>query len=306
MLIIIFLIIGLLAIIGAGAIIVQASTSVGSGWTIGKAILAGVLIFAGVLIIVTGFGWREIGPGQVGVKARFGAVQEGTLSPGLHWLVPAVDGLTIFDGTVQAYNFENIEGATQDLQQVRLSGLINYHIDAENADRILQEIGGPNIYAQKVFLRPSNTALKEITPDYSAASVMSKRDEIGNRTLDALRERMEPFHIIVDRVSVENVGLNEQFLNSVESKQIAEQDLQRADFEAQTKVKQAEGERDARITRAQGESQANDLISESLSESLLQWTYIQKLSDKVRLMMIPSDQEFLIDLNSVTEEALSE
>jgi regulator of protease activity HflC (stomatin/prohibitin superfamily) len=306
MLIIIFLVIGLLAIIGAGAIIVQASTSVGSGWTIGKAILAGVLIFAGVLIIVTGFGWREIGPGQVGVKARFGAVQEGHLSPGLHWMVPAVDGLTIFDGTVQAYNFENIEGATQDLQQVRLSGLINYHIDAENADRILQEIGGPNVYAQKVFLRPSNTALKEITPDYSAASVLSKRDEIGNRTLEILRERMEPFHIIVDRVSVENVGLNEQFLNSVESKQIAEQDLQRADFEAQTRVKQAEGERDARITRAQGESQANDLISDSLSESLLQWTYIQKLSDKVRLMMIPSDQEFLIDLNAVTEDALAE
>jgi regulator of protease activity HflC (stomatin/prohibitin superfamily) len=306
MLIIIFLVIGLLAIIGAGAIIVQASTSVGSGWTIGKAILAGVLIFAGVLIIVTGFGWREIGPGQVGVKARFGAVQEGHLSPGLHWMVPAVDGLTIFDGTVQAYNFENIEGATQDLQQVRLSGLINYHIDAENADRILQEIGGPNVYAQKVFLRPSNTALKEITPDYSAASVLSKRDEIGNRTLEILRERMEPFHIIVDRVSVENVGLNEQFLNSVESKQIAEQDLQRADFEAQTRVKQAEGERDAQITRAQGESQANDLISDSLSESLLQWTYIQKLSDKVRLMMIPSDQEFLIDLNAVTEDALAE
>jgi len=306
MLTIIFLVIGIALLIGAGAVAAQAFSNVGPGWTAGKVIVTGALLVAGFLVIIVGFGWREVGPGQVGVKTRFGQVQEGTLSPGLHWIVPAVDGLTIYDGRVQAYNFENIEGATQDLQQVRLSGLINYHIDGENADRILQEIGGPNTYAQKVFLRPSNTALKEITPDYSAASVVSKRDEIGNRTLEMLRERMEPFHIIVDRVSVENVGLNEQFLNSVEAKQIAEQDLQRADFEAQTRVKQAEGDRDARITRAQGESQANQLISESLSESLLQWTYIQKLSDKIRLMMVPSDQDFMIDLSTVTEDALTE
>jgi len=306
MITLIFLAIGLLALIGAGAIIVQSVSTVGSGWTAGKVIITGTLLVAGVLVIVVGFGWREVGPGQVGVKTRFGQVSPGTLAPGLHWIVPAVDGVVIYDGRVQAYNFENIESATQDLQQVRLSGLINYHIDAENADRILQEIGGPGNYAQKVFLRPSNTALKEITPDYSASSVVSKRDEIGNRTLESLQERMEQFHIIVDRVSVENVGLNELFLQSVEAKQIAGQDLQRADFEAQTRVKLAEGERDARVTRAKGEADANDLISASLSEPLLQWAYIQNLADNIKLMMIPTDQSFIFDMSAVTEEALAE
>ncbi len=306
MLTLVFLAIGILAIIGAVVIIGQSASDIGSGFTVGKSALAGVLIVAGIATIIVGFGWREIGPGQVGVKARFGQVQEGTLNPGLHWLVPAIDNLTIFDGRVQAYNFENIESATQDLQQVRLSGLINYHIDATKADKILQEIGGPGSYAEKVFLRPSNTALKEITPAYSAASVVSKRDEIGNRTLATLRERMEPFHIIVDRVSVENVGLNELFLTSVEAKQIAEQDLQRADFEAQTKVKLAEGDRDSRITRAQGEAQANDLLNASLTGPLLQWTYIQQLADNIKLMMIPTGQDFIFDLSTVAEDAMAE
>jgi regulator of protease activity HflC (stomatin/prohibitin superfamily) len=306
MITLIFLALGILALIGAGAIIVQMVSNVGTGWSVGKIILTVVLIVTGIIVIIVGFGFREVGPGQVGVKTRFGEVQTGTLSPGLHWIVPAVDGLVIYDGRVQAYNFEEIVSATQDLQEVRLSGLINYHIDSEKADLILQEIGGPGNYAQKVFLRPSNTALKEITPDYSASNVVSKRDEIGNRALESLQGRMEDFHIIVDRVSVENVGLNDLFLASVEAKQIAGQDLARADFEAQTKVKQAEGERDARVTRAAGESDANDLISASLSEELLQWTYIQKLSDKVRLMMLPSEQNFMLDLSTVTEEALSE
>ncbi len=306
MLTLIFLGLGLLLIVGAAALIAQAASNMGTGFTIGKAAASVALIIGGLALIFVGFGWREIGPGQVGVKTRFGQVQTGTLNPGLHWIMPAVDGLTIFDGRVQAYNFENIESATQDLQTVRLSGLINYHIDSEKADRILQEIGGPGNYAEKVFLRPSNTALKEITPSYSASSVVSKRDEIGNITLETLGQRMEQFHIIVDRVSVENVGLNELFLTSVEAKQIAEQDLARADFEAQTRVKLAEGDRDARVTRAKGEADANDLISASLSDSLLQWTYIQRLADNIKLMMIPTDQDFIFDISTVTEEAIAE
>jgi regulator of protease activity HflC (stomatin/prohibitin superfamily) len=300
-LLIIFIVIGLVLIVAAGVIIGQSASEYGDGFSIGKGVASGALILGGLALIFVGFGWREVGAGQVGVKTRFGAVQEGTLQPGLHWIIPAVDGITVFDGRVQAYNFEEIESVTRDLQSVQLSGLINFRIDSAKADRILQEVGQPTDYALKVFLRPSNTALKEITPEYDAFNVISKRDEIGQRTLANLRERMEEFNIIVERVSVENIRLNDQFLTSVEAKQIAEQDLARSNFEADRDVRLAEGARDARITRAQGEAQANDLINASLSEPLLQWTYIQRLADNVQLMLVPSDQGLIFDLGAITE-----
>jgi regulator of protease activity HflC (stomatin/prohibitin superfamily) len=300
-LLIVFIAIGLGLIVAAGVIVVQSVSDYGSDFTIGKGVATGALILGGLALIFVGFGWREIGAGQVGVKTRFGAVQEGTLLPGLHWVIPAVDGITVFDGRVQAYNFEDIESVTRDLQSVRLSGLINFRIDSAKADRILQEVGQPNDYAQKVFLRPSNTALKEITPQYDAFNVISKRDEIGQRTLANLIERMKEFNIIVERVSVENIRLNEPFIASVEAKQIAEQDLARANFEADRDVRLAEGARDARVTRAEGEAQANDLINASLSEQLLQWTYIQRLADNVQLMLVPSDQGLIFDLGAITE-----
>jgi len=87
----------------------------------------------------------------------------------------------------------------------------------------------------------------------------------------------------------------------VEAKQIAEQDLARANFEADRDVRLAEGSRDARVTRAAGEAQANDLISQSLTEQLLQWTYIQELADNVQLMLVPSDQGLIFDLGAITE-----
>ena len=306
MLLIIFIAIGLALIVAAGVIIGQAVSEFGDGFTLLKGIGSAALVIGGLAMIFVGFGWREVGPGQVGVKTRFGEVQTGTLLPGLHWLFPAVDNLVVFDGRVQAYNFENIESATKDLQQVQLSGLINFRIDSAKADRILQEVGQPEDYALKVFLRPSNTALKEITPEFDAFNVINNRDLIGQRTLENLRERMAEFNIIVDRVSVENITLNEQFLKSVEAKQIAEQDLARAFFEADRDVRLAEGERDARVTRAAGEAQANDLINASLTEQLLQWTYIQRLADNVQLMLVPSDQGLIFDLGAITDGVSSE
>jgi regulator of protease activity HflC (stomatin/prohibitin superfamily) len=305
-LLIIFIAIGVALIVAGGVIVALSLSDYGSDFSIGKGVATGALILGGLALIFVGFGWREVGAGQVGVKTRFGAVQEGTLLPGLHWIVPAIDGITVFDSRVQAYNFEDIDSVTRDLQSVQLSGLINFRIDAAKADRILQEVGQPADYAQKVFLRPSNTALKEITPEYDAFNVISKRDEIGQRTLANLIERMEEFNIIVERVSVENIRLNDQFLQSVEAKQIAEQDLARANFEADRDVRLAEGSRDARVTRAEGEAQANDLINASLSEQLLQWTYIQELADNVQLMLVPSDQGLIFDLGAITETSGSD
>lgn len=270
-----------------------------AGW-----IIATIGILISIVIVIGAIGFRQVGPGQVGVKTQFGQVQEGTMGPGLHWVIPFVNGVTIFDGRVQAYNFEDIEGATRDLQTAGLSGLINFHINADSADDILQTVGGPGEYAEKVLLRPANTALKEITPQYNASEVIAKRDEIGQQALERLSTRMERYGIVIDRVSVENIALNEAFLKSVEDKQIAEQNLFKADFERQTVVKQAEGARDAAITRAEGEAEANRLINESLTDNLLTWRYIDKLAENIKVMLLPSEggSDFILDLKQLDDQ----
>ena len=296
---IVLIVVGIALIVAGIAIVAQALSSRSGGLTVGKSVLAVASVALGVVVSVGALGLTEIGPGQVGVKVRFGQPQEGTLTSGLHWLVPLVETAVVYDERVQAYNFEGIDGATKDLQPVKLSGLINYHIDGSQADKILQDIGGPTDYAAKVFLRPANTALKEITPRYNAAEVIGKRDEIGQLTLSALQERMEPFNIIVDRVSVENVVLNEAFLQSVEAKQIAQQDQERATFEKQRQVTLAQADAEATIERARGQAQANDLINNSLTENLLRWQTIQQLADNIRVMLLPSDQNFILDTSGM-------
>ena len=70
---------------------------------------------------------------------------------------------------------------------------------------------------------------------------------------------------------------------------------------AQQKVAAARGEAEAQIERARGEAESNRLVAASLTEAILQNRYIEKLSDQISVMLVPSDGGGLIlDLGSLT------
>ena len=65
MLLIIFIAIGVALIVAGGVIIAQSFSDYGSDFSIGKAVATGALMLGGLALIFIGFGWREIGAGQV-------------------------------------------------------------------------------------------------------------------------------------------------------------------------------------------------------------------------------------------------
>jgi prohibitin 2 len=306
---------GLVVLVGGGFVawaVAHDSDGTPGNKRVGTLVGFGVAV-VGVLFLLAGFGFREIGPGQVGVRVFTGQVQSGVMSPGLNWVVPFFENIVIYDTRVQAYNFENISAATDDLQEVLVAGQVNFHIEPETAPFLLQEVGSPEEYAAKVFLRPTDEALKDATPKYDAQTIVGKRREVGNLALAALNTDMDRYGIVIDRVTISNLALNSEFMNAVEQKQIAEQALARAEFEAQTNERLAQGEAQAAIAKAQGEAErirltaaaqadANEEINASLTPNLLQWQTIQKLSDKVRLMLLPSDQGIIFDLKGLQDE----
>jgi hypothetical protein len=64
-------------------------------------------------------------------------------------------------------------------------------------------------------------------------------------------------------------------------------------------VAQARGEADSAVVRAIGQAEANRRLGESLSPAVVQWTYVQKLTDKVQVMLVPSGQGFLFDVGGL-------
>ena len=89
--------------------------------------------------------------------------------------------------------------------------------------------------------------------------------------------------LLLSSFLVRGLAFSPEFTTAIEQKEIAQQNVQRAQQEAQeartraegqrdAAILQAEGERDAAIARAEGQAQALALVSEQIAEnpSLLQ------------------------------------
>ena len=88
------------------------------------AILFGLILLNGSFVI--------IGPGQQGVLMTWGAVQKGTLPPGLHLKIPLVQTVMRINVQVQNLNAEE-SAASLDLQNVFTTVATNWHILADDA-----------------------------------------------------------------------------------------------------------------------------------------------------------------------------
>lgn len=256
------------------------------------------------VLFLLSFGIREIPAGAVGVITNFGQVREGTIQSGLHYLPPLVNDVHVLDTRVQVYEYKDIEGASRDLQAVNLTGTVNFRIDGKTAWLLYREVGVD--YKDKIFTRPAETAIKTVTPKFNATEIIGQRDQVAEAARSVLEPQIARYGITVEAFYVSNIGLNAAFLQAVEQKQIAEQQvlqqkqiLEKARVEAEQRVVEAEAAAKAQIERARGEAEANTIVAASLSEQILLNRYIEKLADNISVMLVPNDQNTLLDLSSL-------
>src|SRR6266576_1796396 len=311
-----------LLIVLVGLIVLGMSLVLGVGLPIGRAaapgrrdvtpvprahVLRGVVGAAvGVLILIVGLSspFTEVPAGNVGVVTNFGSVQPGTLEPGLHVVIPVVQHVAIIDTRVQPHQFQEIDAASAEYQTVKLTGVMNYHVDGQFANDLYQRVGTD--FASKVIDPAFNDFIKTVVPAYKVDAIPGARDEIRSKAKEALAANLAQYHIIVDDIYIANISFSDAFQQAIEAKQVAQQQVQTEQqvlaqkrIQADQAVAQAKGQADAIVTLAQGQATANSSLNASLSDRVLQYQYIQKLGDKIQVMLVPSGNQFLFDLKGL-------
>jgi regulator of protease activity HflC (stomatin/prohibitin superfamily) len=276
-----------------------------------------VLSMLGALLVVLGLASPlvQVPAGSVGVVTNFGQVQEGTLQPGLHAVIPIVQQVVNVDTRVQPHQFQEIDAASRELQTVRLTGTMNYHIDGQFASDLYQRVGTD--FASKIIDPAFNDFIKTVVPGYSVNDILAQRDEIRRLAKEQLAANLSQYHIVVDDIYIANISFSDEFQHAIEAKQVAQQQVQTeqqvleqkkiqaqqvvaaAQGQADAAVVSAKGQAQATIEQAKGQQQANGLINASLTDRVLQYQYIQKIVDKVQVMLVPGGQQFLLDLKGV-------
>jgi regulator of protease activity HflC (stomatin/prohibitin superfamily) len=277
----------------------------------------------GGLILVAGLSapFVEVPAGNVGVVTNFGSVQPGTLEPGLHIVIPIVQHVAIIDTRVQPHQFQEIDAASAEYQTVKLTGVMNYHVDGQFANDLYQRVGTD--FASKVIDPAFNDFIKTVVPAYKVDAILGARDEIRSKAKEALAANLAQYHIIVDDIYIANIAFSNEFQAAIEAKQVAQQQVQteqqilaqkkiqadqavaQAQGQADSNVKLAEGQAAATIALANGQATANAALAASLSDQILQYQYIQKLSDKIQVVLVPSGQASIFDLKGLLNPAPS-
>ena len=130
--------------------------------------------------------------------------------------------------------------------------------------------------------------------------------------LAAIELGQEGFTVV--EVLLNEINFSVDFIQAIENRQVAELDRDRAAIEAETTRIEAGGRADARIEEARGEAEAVRIQAEAEAEALrlvseqiaanpnlIQYTYINELSDNVSVVLVPSNSPFLFDASTFTD-----
>lgn len=149
---------------------------------------------------------------------------------------------------------------------------------------------------------------KEETVKYESVNVAPNREQIRSVVRAKLAEDLAPYSITVHDFLIDNIDFRPEFKQAIEAKQIAAQDalrererVEQRKNEAQQAVEIARGEADATRERAKGQADANRVLAASFTPDVLQYLAIQKLADKIEVMLVPSGQGMILDPNSLLQ-----
>ncbi|MEO8437465.1 MAG: SPFH domain-containing protein, partial [Chloroflexota bacterium] len=216
--------------------------------------------------------------------------------------------VAIIDTRVQPHQFQEIDAASAEYQTVKLTGVMNYHVDGQYANDLYQRVGTD--FASKVIDPAFNDFIKTVVPAYKVDAILGARDEIRSKAKEALAANLSQYHIIVDDIYIANIAFSDAFQQAIEAKQVAQQQVQTEQqilaqkrIQAEQAVAQAQGQADSIVALANGQATANTALAASLSDQILQYQYIQKLTDKITVMLVPSGNASIFDLKGLLNQS---
>lgn len=186
--------------------------------------------------------------------------QRSVAGEGTHFRVPWLQTPHLFDVRIRPRNISSNTG-TKDLQVVTINLRVLSRPEEEFLPDIFSSLGLD--YDERVLPSIGNEVLKAVVAQYNAESLITKREMVSREVREALTKRAGEFHIKLDDVAITDLKFGKEFTAAIESKQVAEQDAERARF----LVEKAEQEKKASIIRAEGESTAAKVVSEALEAS---------------------------------------
>lgn len=241
-----------------------------------KTIIVSVIAILAIVIIANCF--TIVDAGHTGVVVTLGKVNEGVLQEGLHFKAPFVQQIVKIDNRIVKLEVAT-EAFSKDLQTVSTTLAINYRVDTSKSYSIYKNIGANY---ETVLVSPAvNEVLKAITAQYTAEESVTNRSLISDGLIQGLNEKLNSIGLYITDVNIINFDFSDAFINAIEEKQVAQQQLLKAETEKQTAITNAEAQAETTRIKAEAEADANNKIKASLNEDIIRSKFYEKWDGKL-------------------------
>jgi regulator of protease activity HflC (stomatin/prohibitin superfamily) len=247
--------------------------------------LAQRLAILGVLPVLLSLSIAVVPDGFAGVRvSQIWGARPGTLYPGVHFVTPLVDSVTLYDTREQVYSTavsataknENDVLTVQAREglNIGLAVSVRYRLDPRRLNSIHSNL--PQPVDTEVVAPVVLTIYRQLAPNYITQEIFAtKREELRAKAADAITKRLETDGILVREVLLRDLQLPVEYAKGLEGLLLKEQENERLGTEQEIKQKQvriaeleAEAQKARDVKQAEGQAQVRVLQAKAESDSM--------------------------------------
>ena len=229
-----------------------------------------------------------VGVGQRGVKVTLGRVSPQSYQEGVHFVTPFISKIKVMDVKTQKVNITT-EVYTKDIQQARISYVINYNLIPQYAHQMYREVGMD--YVDNILMPVVEGNIKDVIGRWNAQDLVANRAAATADILSKLQNQLKSKYINVSSFQIIDIDYSDVFEKAIESKVTAEQEA----LKAKNKTVQVQEEARQKLISAQAEAQSMKIRATALSQNkaLVEYEAVKKWDGKLPEYMLGNSVPFI-------------
>jgi regulator of protease activity HflC (stomatin/prohibitin superfamily) len=261
-----------------------------------KRIVIGAMILVAALFLLPST-FTYINPGHVGIVIHRagGGVDPQPLGPGIHMRVPFATGIEeypVFLKTVVLARTSNERAGNDEInvnsvegQPLSLDVSLSFELDPARTPRLYSTFRTDIEQITHGFVKQAiRQSLQEVVGTEPIADIIGpKKAEATTRTRVLIAQRLQPYGFEVKQFTINELRAPPAVMEAINQKNVMQQqaltaqnELQKNTFQAQGDSIKAAGRAKAITAEAEAQARANQLLSQSITPTLVQYELSKK------------------------------
>lgn len=241
------------------------------------------IVGVAILVVLAGVGgllaYEQVPTGSVGVEKKWGATTGDSYEPGPHFVTPIAENVVELSVRPQSYTMSATEGEgdrqgndavevlTQNGVEVKVDITVRYRLNKDNAVKFYSQWRSLK-QSEERLIRPTVRAQLRTRGGAIPTSEVytaSGQEKLRASVTSVLEEEFSDEALVLEEVQIRRIHLPDNYQQAVNEKEIRKQDVQKKQYAIEESRKEAERRR----IEAQGQADANRILAESLTDSVL-------------------------------------